>query len=192
MIVEVDCENCYKNCCKHSIVNINALDLAKILHTIKDYEFRDVTIKKRGFGAIYYKGKPLIIINEPLIGPDIHLRPPCRFLNNKGLCSLHDLLINNDSVLGKKLEKRKAPMNIKPMICRHHPYFYDTETGTVMKFKHCNEIELGVEKTSFEKKEMIMEMMIAEKTQTLLHNEWKKTRNYPIVRLAETMIRKDF
>jgi len=57
----------------------------------------------------------------------------------KNLCSIHYELVNKDSTLGRNLGVLGIDLDIKPLICRLHPYFFSKESNGFMKWIDCYE-----------------------------------------------------
>ncbi len=194
MTNDYDCSKCKDKCCKHAEIKLTVLDLAKILHSLKDYEFC-TTKFQRGFGYIRHDDKQVILINEynswcqP--NPGAYLKGECKFLDENELCTLHDLRVNEDSNLGIRLRKYRASLKVKPSVCRAHPYFYDAEKDIVKKYRNCQEMDFINELTAIitENKEVLEEGRKIWNMDELLNNYYIKKDKYPIVKIAERMIK---
>ncbi|MBN1923523.1 MAG: hypothetical protein JW791_02050 [Nanoarchaeota archaeon] len=136
MIELSDCLNCENTCCENITVNLNVFDLAKILYSLRDYEFKDKEVK--GTGWIYSKNTPLIFIGKRNNFYGVYLIN-CRFYKEKK-CQLHNLKIKEDSQLADNLKKLSINLCAKPSVCRYHPYFYDYSLKKVRRLEPCNDV----------------------------------------------------
>lgn len=187
MSENINCIGCIDNCCKHNDVPVNVYDLAKILYTIKEYEFREA---RNGFGSIYYNNEEFIrIYYSATMGPQVIIVATCKQLNKDGLCGFHKLVVDSGSNLENLLEKEGYNKQAKPHVCSKHPYFYDCESKQVRKFIYCNQIDYDKTEVIKEcKNDLIDEGKKIEDIHLYLNAYFKKTNCYPIVKLALSMI----
>lgn len=188
------CEYCDSNCCKHKelAVNVNALDLAKIISII-ECTFESIHPKNRGFGHVKHKGKTLIeIMEKPIFDyghvhwtPIAYILNPCNFLKENGTCELHYTKIKEGSSTARILNDYSR--SIKPMVCRHHPKFYDIYKRKVMKYEPCHILDDDHIIEANQETEIIKESKMVEKIQTTLYKYYLLTGNYPIYELSENI-----
>lgn len=176
------CEYCDAKCCKELMINLNPYDVAKILDQLGSY-----TITAQG---VKHKGRKVIIINNKMDWktlkeqPNPHLNTPCYFLENNK-CTLHEK--NANKKLNETLTKIGINTKTKPMICRHHPEYYDTEEKVTLKFKNCsrpNIYEIELNNNEELKKEAIKTEIIIEK----MLKHYEQTGEYPIIEIAEELL----
>jgi len=164
------------------MINLNPYDVALILDQLDEY-----TITPKG---VKNKGRNVIIINKKMDWntlkelPSPHLNMPCYFLKDNK-CELHDKSANTK--LNETLTKIGAFTKTKPMICRHHPEYYDTDERVTLKFKNCHrpniyEIELN------KNEELTKEALIAEELIKKMLTHYENTGSYPIIEIAEELI----
>lgn len=180
----MNCENCFAECCNQpsTVINLNLLDLAKILETIKDYEIR---INDQGFGKIRYHDRTIIITTQEIKNaewhPTTYITSPCPFLKDYS-CILHEQEITNSPLINT-LKKNGYTTRVKPMICRHHPYYY--LKGEVYKLEPCNQFHNSEKSTN---QEIIKEAETILPIEQALQNHYQKTSNYPVIILAQELI----
>jgi len=193
MIVDCNCKICNDKCCKKASIMLNTVDLAKILYAFKDCKYKALS-SGPDFGAIYYKKNAIakFRISKISLLPCIetYMPAPCKFFNDNELCDLHDLVVDEDSKLGKWLEKYKLPKEVKPMICRHHPYFYDPRTDTVKKLKVCQKFDKKdiIEAVACENKDLQKEARTISNIEALLLVYWRMMNENRVMWLAEALI----
>ncbi|HLE06587.1 MAG TPA: hypothetical protein VI790_04490 [Candidatus Nanoarchaeia archaeon] len=170
-------------CCKTLMIVLNPYDIAKILDQLDEY-----TITPNG---VTHKGKKVIIINQKKDWstlkelPNPHLNIPCYFLKNNK-CELHDKETGKE--LSNALTKIGVNTSAKPMICRHHPRYYDTNDRVTLKFKNCHRPNIyEIELTS--NKELEKEALITEQIISKMLTHYDKTGDYPIIEIAEELIK---
>jgi len=186
----MDCAQCHGYCCKKAQVNVNVIDVAKILHVLGEYEFFHPNPRNKSFGIITSKGKDIIKIEEvleyPHWHPEANLINPCHFLNEEGLCNIHDPLVSLESNLGRILIRMGLTLKAKPMICRQHPLFYDYFKNEVRKYNPCTQFIKSVKITD---ESVSSESNIVGDLQQALYDYYKITNNkYLMLELAQHLV----
>lgn len=188
MIEKADCANCKDNCCLKAQVDITVFDLAKIIYFLeKDLVFKEST---KGFGVLYYNNKRLIIIEEGE-KPEVFIEPPCKLLDDKLKCGLHDKAVPPESFLGKILKSNNQPLYAKPFTCGKHPYGYDIATDSVKRLADCSDFDSELINISEDKNYLIEALTSAVYEQVILKYHWKRKGEYPIVSTALSFLGKN-
>ncbi|MFA5406081.1 MAG: hypothetical protein WC307_01880 [Candidatus Nanoarchaeia archaeon] len=189
----MNCNKCGK-CCENenTTINVNVLDLTKILEILDNYEFKGHQKKNRGFGEIKKNNQTIVIIREePFINykgkwsfvPQAYLAKPCPFIK-ENLCAHHNKKISNE--LTNKLKVYDYNNDQKIKICQDHPKFFDYEDKIVKQYVPCSQLEKTIiinDNTIKKESELIGDL------QEVLYDYWKITNDYPILLIAEKMIK---
>ncbi len=197
------CKKCGR-CCEdeNTTINVNVLDLAKVIEDLGDYDYKKFHAKNRGFGEIKKDGKTIVIIAEEPIKkikrkddkiiavwsfiPQAYLAKPCPY-HDKGLCNLHGEKISDE--LSVKLKRYNYNNGKKIKICGDHPIFLDYEDGLVKQYEPCCQLEKTIivtDQTVINKIKTESKLII--ELQGMLYDYWKITNNYPILSLAEKIL----
>lgn len=125
----MDCLNCDAKCCREFKIPLETIDIAKIIYYFD----------KKGFSSDWF-GNYLISNYNVVIAYDKYfgqvLSAPCPFLNDN-LCDLHYEVVSDSSVFGSNLKGLGVDLNVKPLVCRLHPYFFDK--GGFARWDNCFE-----------------------------------------------------
>lgn len=130
-----DCLTCKNVCCLHAEISLNIFDAAKLLEYFPNYKIAQLNGCSNTNLDIFVNNIKIFEIRDN--APRIRLPIRCNFLNTSNLCEIHFQKISLESPLAKMLQEFGIPLNIKPMICRQHPIFFEPNENCLKEYENC-------------------------------------------------------